>query len=361
MTVRLLAWAALPLLWGACAPAPAPLLPPVSAGIPDEEPPPSGPPLVFVSSRDVRLSGLRLLTVAELRTSAGRQRLRQALLRHRKAQGGSFKGKTFVCAHGAARFEDVGAALQAGTATGYRSVTLGLAREAVVAARVAGRAPCAWLDLGRQATTDEQGNEDLLVVAMEVHPGHLVLGHANQRISFIDSKQHAARRLRQVRRRFPGTRDMAVKAAAAVPHVRLMASLRAAAAAGFSRFVLTPIGGLDPRPRPATVSRRPAVTPRAPPVPKKFTVYGSLDKDIIRRVIQRSAFKVYRCRTKRAANRVVIRFIISAGGSVASAKVMSTTIKDPSMAACALRAVRRFKFPGPRNGIMMVFYPFVFN
>jgi len=62
------------------------------------------------------------------------------------------------------------------------------------------------------------------------------------------------------------------------------------------------------------------------------------------------------------AGKVVVKFIISPNGRVQQAKVKSSTLKNKTIEKCLTHVVRRWRFPKPKGGgIVVVNYPFVFK
>lgn len=109
---------------------------------------------------------------------------------------------------------------------------------------------------------------------------------------------------------------------------------------------------------------------RAKPRPRigKGTIRGSLDKDIIRRVIRNHINQVSLCynqglvRDPTLQGRVAIQFTIGSTGKVPVSVVSSTTLADKNVGNCIAQAVKRWKFPKPNGGsTVMVTYPFVLN
>ncbi|MFO0627194.1 MAG: VIT domain-containing protein [Polyangiales bacterium] len=97
------------------------------------------------------------------------------------------------------------------------------------------------------------------------------------------------------------------------------------------------------------------------------TVSGSLNTDLIRRVVQRNLGQVRRCyeialRANPAlTGRLVPRFVIDAQGRVVGVQFTVNTLNDPSVAACVEAALRRWIFPAPGSGGMVtVSYPMNF-
>jgi hypothetical protein len=95
-------------------------------------------------------------------------------------------------------------------------------------------------------------------------------------------------------------------------------------------------------------------------------VRGSLSKEVIRRVIQRHINEVRFCYEQELnqrpdlQGRVTVKFIISPSGAVQSALVSETTLGAPRPEQCIAQAVRRWTFPSPEGGgIVIVNYPFM--
>jgi len=94
-------------------------------------------------------------------------------------------------------------------------------------------------------------------------------------------------------------------------------------------------------------------------------VRGSLSKQVIRRVIKRHVNEVRFCYEQQLQSdptlegRVVIKFVIDAKGNVVQAAVAESTFNDTIIETCILQAVRRWTFPAPEGGgIVVVNYPF---
>lgn len=100
-------------------------------------------------------------------------------------------------------------------------------------------------------------------------------------------------------------------------------------------------------------------------VPGRPVVQGSLDKEIIRRVVRQHRREIKYCyeselqKNKELQGRVVVRFTISATGSVVSAVVKESNLKNASVENCMAGKIRRWVFPEPKGGgIVIVNYPF---
>jgi TonB family protein len=95
-------------------------------------------------------------------------------------------------------------------------------------------------------------------------------------------------------------------------------------------------------------------------------VRGSLSKEVIRRIIHRHINEVRFCYEQELnsrpdlSGRVAVKFIISPTGAVQTAAVQKSTIGNARVEQCIAKAVRRWTFPSPEGGgIVVVAYPFV--
>ena len=98
------------------------------------------------------------------------------------------------------------------------------------------------------------------------------------------------------------------------------------------------------------------------------TIKGALSKETVRRIADRHLNEVKFCyeraldKKPALKGRVAIKFIISGTGSVQMAAVASSTLGEPSAENCIAEAVRRWTFPQPDGGgIVIVTYPFLLS
>jgi TonB family protein len=103
------------------------------------------------------------------------------------------------------------------------------------------------------------------------------------------------------------------------------------------------------------------------PMIGQATVRGTLDKEIIRRVVRRHLNEVKFCyqqaltRRPTLEGRLVTQFTIAPTGQVLAAVVQSSTLREVAVEACVVNAVKRWEFPAPdHGGLAMVSYPFTF-
>lgn len=97
-------------------------------------------------------------------------------------------------------------------------------------------------------------------------------------------------------------------------------------------------------------------------------VVGSLDKELIRKVIHANRNSIKYCyesqlnRFPKLDGKVAVRFIISPEGSVKQSNVAQSTVNNAELEACVAGRVRTWTFPKPKGGGMVVVtYPFIFK
>ncbi|MEQ1572390.1 MAG: AgmX/PglI C-terminal domain-containing protein, partial [Myxococcota bacterium] len=96
-------------------------------------------------------------------------------------------------------------------------------------------------------------------------------------------------------------------------------------------------------------------------------VLGSIDRNLIQRVIRRYLNQIRYCyereltRSPGLQGKVVVRFVIAANGAVAASEVRTSTLGSPEVEACVAGRFLRMEFaPIPGGGQVVVNYPFVF-
>jgi len=101
------------------------------------------------------------------------------------------------------------------------------------------------------------------------------------------------------------------------------------------------------------------------PTPGPTKVIGGIDKEIVRRVVHKHHNEVRFCYEKELlkrpdiSGRVLTQFTIGGNGVVVASVVQSSTLGDPAVEKCIADAVRRWEFPRPDGGgIVVVQYPF---
>ncbi len=107
--------------------------------------------------------------------------------------------------------------------------------------------------------------------------------------------------------------------------------------------------------------RRPGLARGAP------LVTGALDKEIIKRVVRRHVNEMRYCYERALAKnpsltgKVQVTWTIAVDGSVSDAVIKSDDMHDAAVASCLVARVKRWTFPKPKGGVVVVTYPFVFK
>jgi TonB family protein len=107
-------------------------------------------------------------------------------------------------------------------------------------------------------------------------------------------------------------------------------------------------------------------SPTAPDDPPAANVRGNLDHAVIRSVVAEHINEVKWCyeqelvRQPNLGGRIVVQFKIDATGAVAASALQTSTMGQPNVESCVVKAVRRWQFPEPEGGgIVIVSYPFI--
>jgi len=103
-------------------------------------------------------------------------------------------------------------------------------------------------------------------------------------------------------------------------------------------------------------------------IPGMVTSHGSLDKEIIRRIVRRHLNEVKYCydqalvRQPKLDGRLVAQFTIAGTGRVIASVVQSSTLGSTPVEMCVVNAIKRWEFPAPTGGgLAIVSYPFTFS
>lgn len=102
-------------------------------------------------------------------------------------------------------------------------------------------------------------------------------------------------------------------------------------------------------------------------VPGSVEIEGAMDRAVIRRVVRRQLPEVKACydrvlvRWPNLRGRMLVRFSIVSSGTVVLAVVLGSTLHNPELEACIVKAIRSWQFPRTPLGLVSVSYPFVFR
>ncbi|MEC7986252.1 MAG: AgmX/PglI C-terminal domain-containing protein [Myxococcota bacterium] len=96
-------------------------------------------------------------------------------------------------------------------------------------------------------------------------------------------------------------------------------------------------------------------------------ILGGLDKSLIDAVIKRNMSQIRYCYQRQLSKnpslggKIVIKFVIAKDGSVSKANVKSSSMGSSAVESCIAGRFKRFQFPKPNGGIVIVSYPFIFS
>ena len=97
------------------------------------------------------------------------------------------------------------------------------------------------------------------------------------------------------------------------------------------------------------------------------TVSGRLPAEVIQRIVRQRFGQFRLCyenglrHNPALAGRVVVRFIIGRDGAVQSSADGGSTLPDPEVVSCIVRAFYGLSFPAPEDGIVTSTYPIVLS
>jgi hypothetical protein len=99
---------------------------------------------------------------------------------------------------------------------------------------------------------------------------------------------------------------------------------------------------------------------------EELVILGGLDRDVITQIIKRYLHQIQYCYEQQLVTKpslkgkVLVAFVISGTGSIASAEIAETSLNDTPAERCILSKVATWKFPKPRGGgTVGVRYPFL--
>ncbi|MBN1204265.1 MAG: AgmX/PglI C-terminal domain-containing protein [Myxococcaceae bacterium] len=94
---------------------------------------------------------------------------------------------------------------------------------------------------------------------------------------------------------------------------------------------------------------------------------GTIDREGVARVINSHLQEVHACYERALlkdpglAGKVVLEWTIGLSGSVTAAKTKSSTLRNSAVEACILSSLKKWTFPAPKGGLVIITYPFIFN
>ena len=98
------------------------------------------------------------------------------------------------------------------------------------------------------------------------------------------------------------------------------------------------------------------------------SVSGSLDKRIIRKVVNQHKRELRSCYEKEVVKdptlkgKITVKWSIDTLGNVANAAIASDTMNSAEVSSCIVKSVKGWRFPSPKGGgLVVVSYPFLFE
>jgi TonB family protein len=98
------------------------------------------------------------------------------------------------------------------------------------------------------------------------------------------------------------------------------------------------------------------------------TIQGSLDKDVIRRVMRQhtrqnsSCYETVLRKDAKAQGKVSVTFTIERDGTVKHAEMKEDGVGNSGLSSCIVSAMKSLVFPAPQGGgVVIVSYPFTFS
>jgi len=107
------------------------------------------------------------------------------------------------------------------------------------------------------------------------------------------------------------------------------------------------------------------VTPQK--LSKSMDIVGEMDPEIIMQIIKDHLGYFKWCYEKelninpRLSGKLTADFVIGINGRVTSSRIKKSSLHNSAVESCVARKIRVLKFPAPENGIVQVYYPFVFR
>ncbi len=100
---------------------------------------------------------------------------------------------------------------------------------------------------------------------------------------------------------------------------------------------------------------------------RRLKAKGSISREEVARVINKHLKEVQYCYEKTLlrdpglAGKLVLEWHISTSGRVGRVRQKLSTIRNPGVAKCIISSLKRWTFPKPRGGVVVVSYPFIFS
>ncbi len=96
-------------------------------------------------------------------------------------------------------------------------------------------------------------------------------------------------------------------------------------------------------------------------------VDGALDSSAIKRVVKRNLPSIKHCyeqelrRNPKLAGKVTVEFTVAVTGAISGTEVVSSSLNNRAVEGCIVKTIRRWRFPKPEDGDVIITYPFIFQ
>ena len=115
----------------------------------------------------------------------------------------------------------------------------------------------------------------------------------------------------------------------------------------------------------AIASSAPSAEPKI--VQGQVIVSGRLPPEVVQRVVRDGFAGIRSCwadafrKNPTLKGRVAVKYVIGRDGSVMDARDAASDLPDPDVVTCVVGAFRKFSYPQPEGGIVVVEWPMFFN
>mgnify|MGYP006293155315 CR=1 FL=1 len=100
---------------------------------------------------------------------------------------------------------------------------------------------------------------------------------------------------------------------------------------------------------------------------RRMQSQGSLPREAIAKVINEHLSEVQYCYEKNLLKdpsikgKLTVEWTIQMNGSVGRVRQKSSSLSSPAVAGCIMQSIKRWRFPRPSGGVVVVSYPFIFS
>lgn len=100
---------------------------------------------------------------------------------------------------------------------------------------------------------------------------------------------------------------------------------------------------------------------------RRLVAKGSISREEVARVINKHLKEVQYCYEKTLlkdpglSGKLVLQWTIKSNGTVGRVRQKMSTLRNPKVSSCIIASLKRWTFPRPRGGVVIVSYPFIFS